>query len=318
MKIIELNNKLDYQINWEKTFPGDFLQSWNWGEIQKKNSFQVLRYKIVDRGVFTVVVKPLFFGLKYWYISRGPLASIPFTEEESLEFLKLLKAEAKKDQALFIRLEPSFAWPSNFKKFFASDVQPRQTLILDLKKDQELLLSEMGQKTRYNIRLAAKKSLVFKNDKKYFSEFWNLMKETSQRDDFRGHSESYYNNLLSSDNTYLLTVFSNNKVVAAGIFAKFGPGFYYLHGASNYSQRQLMAPYFLQWQAISLAKESGSLFYDFYGIDEKKWPGVTRFKLAFGGERLVYNSIADIAIYPFLYKLYLMFRKIYDRSRKFL
>ena len=64
-----------------------------------------------------------------------------------------------------------------------------------------------------------------------------------------------------------------------------------------------MAPYLLQWQLIKIAKEQGYKYYDFYGIDEVKWPGVTRFKVTYAGTQ-------DIILNPFIYNLYNILRRL--------
>jgi len=71
-----------------------------------------------------------------------------------------------------------------------------------------------------------------------------------------------------------------------------------------------MAPYLLQWTAIGAARDAGLRYYDFHGIDEKKWPGVTRFKLGFGGRRVEYAGTWDLVFRPAAYRAYVWLRKI--------
>jgi lipid II:glycine glycyltransferase (peptidoglycan interpeptide bridge formation enzyme) len=65
-----------------------------------------------------------------------------------------------------------------------------------------------------------------------------------------------------------------------------------------------MAPFLLQWGAVLKAKERGMKWYDFWGIDEKKWSGVTRFKKRFGGKEVSYPPASDLVLSKFWYKIY--------------
>ena len=71
-----------------------------------------------------------------------------------------------------------------------------------------------------------------------------------------------------------------------------------------------MAPHLLQWEQIKEAKKRGCIEYDFWGIDDKKWPGVTRFKRGFGGREINYPNAHDLVFQPIWYLIYKIARKI--------
>ncbi|KKU12043.1 MAG: Methicillin resistance protein [Parcubacteria group bacterium GW2011_GWC2_45_7] len=98
--------------------------------------------------------------------------------------------------------------------------------------------------------------------------------------------------------------------IAAAIVAYFGDTATYLHGASSYKHRALMSSYVLHWHVMQDAKKSGYRFYDFWGIAEKKWPGITRFKLGFGGTSVNYSGTFDLPLSRPWYILYRAGRKI--------
>jgi lipid II:glycine glycyltransferase (peptidoglycan interpeptide bridge formation enzyme) len=93
-------------------------------------------------------------------------------------------------------------------------------------------------------------------------------------------------------------------ILAGALVAFFGGYATYLHGASSNYKRNLMAPYALHWMIMQQAKQAGFVYYDLYGINKKLWPGVTRFKIGFGGEEVVYPGAYDIVFKPVNYKIY--------------
>ncbi|HNX11192.1 MAG TPA: peptidoglycan bridge formation glycyltransferase FemA/FemB family protein [bacterium] len=274
-----------------------FLQSEDWAKIQG-----LLGYQTEKIGTAYFYERPLF-GTWYYFYSPRTLATV----SEIKEFLS-------RRHPLWLRFEPL----GDVKKYSSLgkvnrtiDVQPAQTLVLDLSLSTEDLLKGMHQKTRYNIRLAEKKGIEIVEGKEYLDDFLQLMQTTTSRDGFKSHSANYYRQLLSSaDFIKLMAASYQGKILAAGLFCFYGNTVTYLHGASSDSDRQLMAPYLLQWTVIQRAKQLGHLYYDFFGISQKKWPGVTRFKTGFGGEVIDYPGAYDLIIRPIAYRFYTFLRRL--------
>lgn len=233
-----------------------------------------------------------------------------------------LKDLGKKEGAIFLRIEPAWGEDENSRKFltenrfqFIGQVQPRQTLVLDLQKSETDLLSDMKSKTRYNIKVAQKHKITADEGAKYFDDFWRLMEKTSQRDQFISHNKQYYKKMLDECGQggvlKLVVAKLDDKVIAGNIMAFFGSWAVYLHGASDYDFRNYMAPYLLQWHSIVEAKGAGFLKYDFWGVDEKKWPGVTRFKRGFNEDKKFdeYVGAWDEIYSKFWYNLYRIIRR---------
>ncbi|MFH1671454.1 MAG: peptidoglycan bridge formation glycyltransferase FemA/FemB family protein, partial [Candidatus Portnoybacteria bacterium] len=143
-------------------------------------------------------------------------------------------------------------------------------------------------------------------------DFLGLLKETAKRDGFHLHPEDYYRKMLEimGEKIKLFSAGYQGKIIAGSLVCFFDDTAAYLHGASDYNTRNLMAPYLLQWQAILKAKELGLKYYDFYGIDEKKWPGVTRFKKGFGGKKVIYPGAYDVIYSPLWYWGYNLVRRL--------
>jgi lipid II:glycine glycyltransferase (peptidoglycan interpeptide bridge formation enzyme) len=281
----------------------NFLQSNEWADFQKS-----LGRKVWQIDDVLIIKHNLPLNKNYLYS--------PHCEGKFLlkSFLDKVRKIAEKEGSIFFKVEPvsvttkSELWRSKFKK--STSIQFQKTLILDITKSDQELLKQMHQKTRYNIRLAEKKGIKIKKDKKYFEEFWKLLKDTAKKGGFHTHPKEHYKKLLEVSGIELFIVKFKGKIIAADIVLFYNKQAIYLHGASDYEYRNLMAPYLLQWHQILEAKKRGCTEYDFWGIDEKKWPGVTRFKKGFNGKEIKYPGAFDLVFQSIWYKIYKIAKKV--------
>jgi lipid II:glycine glycyltransferase (peptidoglycan interpeptide bridge formation enzyme) len=220
---------------------------------------------------------------------------------------------------------PSYGKP--FRRA-AADVQPPDTVLLDLARPEEELLAGMKPKWRYNIRLAEKKGVVVsearasrKDWRPALSRFYELYRETSERDRIALHPESYYMKLFeiaegyaseagrNSPDLRLWTASHEGEALAAIVTIFWGRQAVYLYGASSNEKRNLMPTYALQWAAIRAAREAGCGEYDFYGIppvDDPAHPmaGLYRFKTGFGGAVVHRGGSWDYPLKPLAYSAF--------------
>ena len=322
MQIIKITDKK--QLN---NFVGgkehvQFLQSWQWGEFQEEVGGVIWRIgAIEDSGQLIasakLVKKQLPMGKSYFYCGRGPvIREAGQATAISNELFKTINNLAVEEGVMFLRFEPVDEFKISDFPFPISktiDVQPSQTLILDLTKSEEEILQAMHQKTRYNIRLAEKKGVkIVEAGADRFEEFWQLLTSTGDRDNFNLHGRSYYQAMLKMDNNFVKLLFAEyrGKPLAGNLVVFFGDTATYIHGGSSGNNREAMAPYAMQWHTIKLAKQAGYKYYDFHGIDENKWPGVTRFKMGFGGQVVKYPGTFDLVFDQGWYNIYKMVRKV--------
>jgi lipid II:glycine glycyltransferase (peptidoglycan interpeptide bridge formation enzyme) len=271
--------------------------------------------------------------MNYLYIPHGPEIHLDQItgglKNELAQFVSYIKNLAREQKSIFIKIEPlqdsviellygaSADW--RIKKS-SKEIQPHRSVIMDLEKSEEELLGAMHHKTRYNIRVGEKKGLQLR-EKDDLESFWKLLKHTAKNDNFSTHEKSYYEKLLNTSNLHARTVFVEHdarplddikdRLIAGAILLTHGDTLYYLHGAMDRDYKPMMAPYILHWQIIKRAKEQGLKHYDFWGIDAKKWSGVTRFKLGWGGCQVEYPGAFDIPIRSFWFLVYKIVRKIF-------
>lgn len=345
MNIVEIKDKklLDAFVGSQKA--SQFLQSWAWGEFQQSLGRKTWHFGVLDSQSLVasalVIKHNLPLGKNYLYLPRGPIIEI---KNEKLkmknsfdELLGKIIEIARQENSMFIRIEPpieKFDEPilkllvaSGYKLVATQFVQPKDTLILDLSKSEEQLLSEMHPKTRYNIRLAEKKGMKVRiGSKEDFEKFWSLNMETSQRDSFKTHPKNYYQKMLATLPADFLKLFLaeyEGKVLVANLVIFFGDTVTYLHGASSNEYRNLMAPHLVQWRQIEEARKLGFKYYDFWGLLPQKtqnnteategidssWQGLTRFKRGFGGQEVNYAGTYDLILDKFWYNIYKTGRK---------
>ena len=296
---------------------GAFLQSWDWGDFQESLGRKVVRRGDLRSGAAQLIETRLPFGMKYLYCPRGPIGSVDLDEV------------AKKNGAAFVRIEPAVV-PKDARARKSADLQPSHTLILDLTKGPEAILTDAHEKTRYNVRLAERKGVEVELDSGAFGDAWKVFEETGTRGGFRLHDRAYYAVMLAamsspltkggleggSAKASLAVARYEGKVIAANIVMDFGNTRTYLHGASSDAHRNVMAPFLLHMKLIEEACALGKDAYDWWGVapegalEDHPWAGISRFKLGWGGERVDYPGTYDLVMDPLRYGAYEILRKI--------
>ena len=307
-----------------------FLQTIEWLDFQEHIGHKVWRlvYPQGSRGddvriVANIIQHKIAFGKNYLYIPHGPeifFNNMPGGLKNDINnFLNYLKDLAKNNKSIFVKMEPlsDVAIELIFRKgikISKKHIQPSRTAIVNLGLSEEDLLSRMHHKTRYNIRLADKKELRLEESTD-MNMFWDLLKRTARKDRFHTHTKDYYEKLLKFFSgreleTKLFLVSSNGKHIAGAIVMTYGDTVYYLHGAMDREYKEFMAPYFMHCEIIKKFKSLKFKNYDLWGIDAREWPGVTRFKLGWGGDTKEYPGSFDLVISKFWYFAYNLARRI--------
>jgi lipid II:glycine glycyltransferase (peptidoglycan interpeptide bridge formation enzyme) len=196
----------------------------------------------------------------------------------------------------------------------ADQIQFKNTLLIDLRPDEDRLLAQMKSKTRYNIRLTDRRGVsVRRGSESDLNTFYELYSETSQRDGFLIRPAAYYLDLwtqfMRASRASLLLAEKDGQTIASLMLFHFGSTAWYMYGASSNRHRNLMPNYRLQWEAMQLAKQLGCTQYDLWGApnrfdeEDPMW-GVYRFKVGFGGKTMRGIGAHDYAPSRWLYWIY--------------
>jgi lipid II:glycine glycyltransferase (peptidoglycan interpeptide bridge formation enzyme) len=326
MIIREINEKERQAFDTLATHP---LQSYAWGEFRKETGVKVVRVGEFDndnliRGYQLTIHKIPKSPFTVGYFPKGP--------NPDKEMLSSLVSIGKQYNCIFIRLEPN----TTRAKISAKDIQRRSSLIhipqkgfftkysfvLDITSSEEELLKNMKEKTRYNIRLATRKGVSIQEEtsEKAFNEYLRLTFETTKRQKFFAHNETYHRTmwkiLSSSGIAHLFTATYENKTLVTWVVFLFNNVLYYPYGASSSEHREVMASNLMMWEVIKWGKDHGATSFDMWGAlppdADPKDPqmGFHRFKEGYGGILTEFTGTVDLVIHPLLYQLYLVTDKL--------
>lgn len=313
-----------------------FLQTWQWGDLQKTLGLRSWRVVIEDGAqivaIALVIERKLQLGYSWLYIPRGPIFLEGLSDTDKASAWDVLeekiKGLAREFGAFFIRIDPLWdSFDRNDWRKSSREVQPRNTLLLDLVSSQDELLATLHPKTRYNIRTAERKGVTvqFSNNPEDVEKFLHASKSVTQRSGFAYHPDSYYRAIMEILGTSGMAEFAIAEVAGESVAAHlmiYADGIAtYAHGASIYDKRSYMAPALLYWETILRAKEKGMQTYDFFGVapfdpaqgkpeESHSWAGITRIKTGFGGKRIAYCGAYDLVLNEGLYTGFMMMRGV--------
>lgn len=269
------------------------------------------------------------------YVPKGPVVDWHDSGRVS-QVLSAITIAARRRRAIFCRIEPHLVdgevpnLPAMMEEagFQPSPetIQPRQTIVVDISGAEDRILTAMKQKTRYNVRLAARKDVVVREGgREDLADFNQMMALTGQRDDFGVHSAAYYEAAYQlfapSGRLVLLMAEYHGRPLAALMAFALGKTAWYFYGASGNDERQRMPAYLLQWEAMRWARSRGCVEYDLWGIPDEDestleadfsrsdglW-GVYRFKRGYGGKLVRWAGAFDHVLLSPLYRLFTRLR----------
>ena len=299
---------------------GHVLQSWAWGEVKARTGWEATRLGLVQEGRMAgaaqVLIRSLPYGLgRLAYVPKGPV--VDYGKLDDLRHIvAALREFAAANEVISLKIEPEIREPASevaweleaFGLKQSLPVQMRSTIWVDLTAGEDEMLARQKQKTRYNIRLAAKRGVCVETGSLEDLQAWyELYEITAKRDHFTIHNLDYYRTVLEEliprGEAVLLLARHDRDLLAGNIVFAFGSSSIYMYGASGNEKRNLMAPYLLQWEGMRWAKQRGARVYDMWGIPDRLhegedlW-GVYRHKSGYGGEIVRYAGAYDLVVSP--------------------
>ncbi|NJN25759.1 MAG: peptidoglycan bridge formation glycyltransferase FemA/FemB family protein [Cyclobacteriaceae bacterium] len=211
-----------------------------------------------------------------------------------------------------------------------SNILPTNTIFLDLNHSSEKLLGKMKPKTRYNVKLSQRKGVRVQSYGLDKIDIWlELYQQTASRNGinyglqdaeyFRSVLATPTDDLPSQVEVQLLMADRDGEYLAAMFLMLSAKRGTYLYGASSDNQRNLMATYAVQWEAMRRAQAYGCLEYDMFGAAPNGNPGhpmhgLYRFKTGFGGKMFHSMGCWD---YPLDHEQYAIFAAVETNGPKY-
>jgi peptidoglycan pentaglycine glycine transferase (the first glycine) len=326
-----------------------FLQSYEWGELKRGTGWLPLRLLVAKNGTPIAAISLLkrklpIFGRSIFYAPRGPVIGKECEEAGEDFFWQEVIKLGKKHRAILLKIDPDIPSPdetalkrlkmigfrpSGDETGFGG-VQPRYVFRIDITPTEEDLLAGMASKTRYNLRLAARRGVKVRvaENKDDLRTFYDLLKETAERDRFLVRDFSYFEAMwdlfVAQRTARLFLAEHEGEIIAATLAFCCGDRAWYLYGASSNRQRNVMPNYLLQWEMIRWAKSLQCSVYDMRGVPATENPeealaGLYRFKKGFGGEFTEFIPEHDLVLSSIWYfiweKLVPIYLKLTHRKK---
>ena len=313
---------------------GHLLQSYEWGELNKYLGGRIYRLGALENGqligcmLLAVAPVPLPASipgvhLNWFYSVRGPTVADP-TSPALPALIDYAHKLARKEHIVVLRVEPNVAdddpcldeWLAAYRRLgFQSNpiaVHGRRSWVLDIRPDAEQLLANFKMTWRQNVRSAERKGVIIReaDGEADFDAYYDLLKLTSERDDFFIHGKDYHKEILhyfaGKGDAVLYLAEHEGEAIAAKMLIRFGDWCWDMFGASSNSKRNLKPTYLLQYRCILWAKERGCRYFDFRTIPEILEPGeemwgVYEYKKGFGGFSRLNMPTQDYIYRPLLY-----------------
>lgn len=317
------------------------LQTAEWGALKGETGWTPRYARAYNADAVLVAAalilrKKLFGPLEMRYVPRGPLydAGDLATAEA---FYAALEADAKAGGSVLIKTDRDFPIATGVPgtdtyredadgmallamlkrrgyRFSDSQIQFANSVWIDLTPDEETLMMNMKQRTRYKARLALKRGVEIRSGTPDdFEMIAGMYRETADRDGFIIREKSYYLNVWNRFYdagmlTPLIAEVDGEAVAVLQLFV-FARKAWYIYGMSSGKHREKMPNYALQWEAIRTAKAQGALVYDLWGApdvfdeSDRMW-GVYQFKRGLGGIEVLSPGAYDLPLRPLLYRGY--------------
>ena len=302
---------------------GHVLQSRAWGEFKRDWGWEPL-YRIAnagDRDIAMLLLRRMVPGLgTLWYVPRGPGVANP------LQLVALFDDLRRLHPGFVVKVDPeldaasdlsSWSW-AGFRKSPVEVQNSTATILVDLRPSEDDIIASFKPKTRYNIRLSARKGVRVQHvpvTEATIDVMYRLMAATQQRAGFMLRPRDYFagywrlQHAAGQGDFFFATL--GDEVLAGCFVSHFGARGWYKDGGSSRHHHELMAPHLLQWEVMRWLRDRGVTVYDLVAVPRPDdmspghpFYGLYRFKSGFNEHVTEFVGTWDVPLSPRRYRLW--------------
>lgn len=294
---------------------GSVLQSWAWGSLKARYGWRPARYFWLDAGQPTAAISVLRRsfpgGFALHYAPRGPVLDGRLDQWPS--FWQAIRERLGADGGTVLKVDPEWTGVAGQSALQATGARPSRhpiqhqaTMLVDIRGGDEALM-RLKESTRRNIRAGARQGITVESSEASaaMDSFYELLKETADREHFAIRSPGYYQDLLAlfreRGQAAVYLARQQDRLLAGAVMLFFGRKLIYLFGGTRADARDLKPGYLLHWRAIEDAQRRACTTYDMWGVPHNPQPGQRGygyyvFKSRFNGEMVRFIGLYDLPV----------------------
>ncbi len=245
---------------------GHPLQTWGWGELKSRHRWSAERVLVTEAGRVlggaTILSRPIPAGLgALAYVPRGPVIA---SAGHEATVANALAEHCRAHGGTVLMIEPdaeAFDTGLGWRRS-PTEVLPSRTLILDLARSEDELMSAMTKKHRQYIRKSAGEALEIRTVEtvEALEVCLRVYDQTAERAHFGLHERSYYVDAfeqLGPEHRTVWASYSGEEPVAFLWNGSTARTSFELYGGMSPEGQRLRANYALKWHAITAMKGAG-------------------------------------------------------------
>lgn len=326
----------DWDAFLAKTPGGHYTQSSLWAKMKALSGWKATRLVVAREDSIIagaqLLTRPLPLFGKIGYIPKGPLVASDDIHLSKL-VINALHRLAKAHGVEYLAVQPpSKGQITHLLPGLGFHANPKMgtvtsTILIDLTRDPNILLAQMRESTRTNIRRAQSRGITIREGTESdLGAFYHLVAVASQRKGYSTYSKKFlaefWQILGSHGHTKLFFAEYAGEAVSTLLAIHFGDTLFTHVSAWDGRHRELKPNELLEWETMMWAKAHGYRYYDFEGIDpqvakvilqgqplaDSHFPVadrmVTRYKLGFGGRVTLLPEVYEYIYSPLLRSVY--------------